>query len=484
MGDDFDMSYTLSMVDVYAISHGESQDVENQLDNVCNWDVNQERVIYDFLGRRWEEPLEYESLSHGVCPLIFVSTEDSELHTGYHQIGGSILVRKCESKEILGVLHVETGGNDPFSFDHDLCHHYLQQHSVSHSRKKKLLKLCNKSIKNIASHIASGGISHADFIGLPKRVEAMDSIIELESFEDADPANGHYGTHEKEMRLWSKERKCVIDDIVRHGFSCITPVIAGKDGETSFKLGPYLCYFTPYVKPMEPKVGVNLRHAMEILSLFHCRSGINALESSGIEGLLYACRTFSTEMIVDVEDLFSGNLIGIAYEYEKWKKYFILAEYFSTSEFRDKYNALPKCVVHGNLRPSSMVMLSDWSATIVDVGMMRQDVRLFDICNTLTCPEYVDEYLSLVNENQVISFMDAYYGKLTDVENLNFQMMMVFCLINRLSLELGKYHTLLRRRNKIQHLKWWADNTDYALEKCRNKIIKICGVIDRIHVNL
>ncbi len=219
--------------------------------------------------------------------------------------------------------------------------------------------------------------------------------------------------------VWAEKRMKAMDEMRSDGFDQLPFILKDIKGNYLVKLGEAFFSCIEYLEP-DSDQSYSIEQMFMLTSSFHSYSK----RSSFTEALMTrALDTYCNENISHLDEkLIKWN--PSIFESEAWKDCVKCAAYFTSQDFLNIYNSLPKQIIHGDITPNNTV-ISRGKFFFIDLDKVRTDVRLFDFA-TFSGWSFLEEYLTLTENDRLFTCIQTCYGPLEQVEKDYFHIIVLF----------------------------------------------------------
>jgi len=266
----------------------------------------------------------------------------------------------------------------------------------------------------------------------------------------------------------------IIDMMQRQGCRQLPHIFKSKDNAYLVPVGKNIFSCMAYIKSdVEGRSLFTLDQMFELVRAFHAHSrlvpeieDLGARDIDRYSDIKYA--QLAPELMAWNSALFTS---------EAWGRCVKCARYFIQPSFRAIYNQLPVHVVHGDIH-SGNVIVSNGQHFLVDFDLLKKDIRLLDFV-TFAGSINLDEFLRVVEEGRLSSFIHAHYGNLEEIEEKYLPFIVLFGRCCALSWSLGvlKEAIVNKDAEKIAHFKAFVESRIHEIDRLYTHIPEIRAAI-------
>ncbi|MBA3284874.1 MAG: hypothetical protein H0U27_07420 [Nitrosopumilus sp.] len=217
--------------------------------------------------------------------------------------------------------------------------------------------------------------------------------------------------------LWAEKRMKALDEMRRDGFEQLPNILKDIKGNYLVKLGEASFSCIEYIEP-DSDQSSSFEQMLMLASSFHA----------------YSKRSSFTEELLSEETYSNDNTSHLdpelikwdpsIFETEAWKVCVKCAGYFISQKFLKVYNSLPRQLIHGDITPNNTIT-SRGTSFFIDLDKVKTDVRLLDFA-TFSGWSFLEQYLTLVENDKLSSCIQTCYGDLEEVEKEYFPIIVLF----------------------------------------------------------
>jgi thiamine kinase-like enzyme len=273
--------------------------------------------------------------------------------------------------------------------------------------------------------------------------------------------------------LRAEKRMTALDEMRSNGFEQLPYILKDIKGNYLVKLGEASFSCIEYLEPDSDQSN-SFEQMFMLASSFHAYSKKSSLTE---ELRSKSLDKYSNENTSRLDrELLKWN--PSIFETGAWQNCVKCASYFTSQEFLKIYNSLPSQLIHGDITPNNTIT-SKGKSFFIDFDSVKTDIRLLDFA-TFSGWSFLENYLTLTENDKLLSCIQTCYGNLEEMEKDNFHSIVLFrrCYVLEWSLSELKQALDCKDLKKEQQFGSILQGTIREINEICKRIPQIKKIID------